>query len=167
MKTFYFILFLTLSNLIISQNNVSYTSSDELITALYGTISGKAGERDWDTFKHLFYKDAYMASIQKDIKGATSITKITPDEYIQRNSTILKRFDFFEKELHRNTLVYGSMKTVYSSYEFELHLENKIHKQKGINAIQLLFENNRWWIMSLIWVEETPDNPLPSIYLSN
>ena len=38
-------------------------------------------------------------------------------------------------------------------------------RARGINSLQLVYANNRWYIASLIWLEETPDNLLPKEYL--
>jgi hypothetical protein len=32
---------------------------------------------------------------------------------------------------------------------------------RGINSIQLLFDQGRWWIVSVMWDNETRENPIP------
>ena len=34
-------------------------------------------------------------------------------------------------------------------------------KCRGINSIQLFFDGKRWWISSILWMDETGDNIIP------
>ncbi len=137
-------------------------SVDQMVQTLYQVISGPAGPRDWDKFRSLFHPDAYMGVIRQDSLGRSSLRKITPAEYVQRNSEVFLKNDFFEKELHRQTLAYGHMTQVYSSYELEMRTDKGLVSRRGVNSIQLLRENDRWQIMSLTWQEETPELPVLS-----
>ena len=35
---------------------------------------------------------------------------------------------------------------------------------RGINSIQLFWDGQRWWIMSIFWDAERPGNPLPAAF---
>ena len=35
---------------------------------------------------------------------------------------------------------------------------------RGINSIQLVRDGKRWWIASVVWDTERPDNPIPADY---
>jgi len=139
-----------------------HPSVDHIVQTLYQVISGPAGPRDWDKFRSLFHPDAYMGVVRADSTGRASLRKITPAEYIQRNSEVFMKNDFFEKELHRQTLEYGNMTQVYSSYELEMRTDKGLVSRRGVNSIQLLRENDRWQIMSITWQEETPELPVLS-----
>ncbi|HRD81580.1 MAG TPA: hypothetical protein PLL53_12530 [Saprospiraceae bacterium] len=119
-------------------------SVDLMVQALYEVISGPAGPRDWDKFRNLFHTDAYMGVLRTDSTGRASLRKITPAEYIQRNGEVFMKNDFFEKELHRQTLDYGNMTQVYSSYELEMRTDKGLVTRRGVNSIQLLRQNDRW-----------------------
>lgn len=142
--------------------NAPQHSVDNMMQTLYEVISGPAGPRDWDKFRSLFHPDAYMGVVRTDSTGRASLRKITPAEYIQRNSEVFLKNDFFEKELHRQTLEYGNMTQVYSSYELEMRTDKGLVTRRGVNSVQLLRENDRWQIMSLTWQEETPELPVLS-----
>lgn len=137
-------------------------SVESIVNALYAVISGSAGDRDWDRFRSLFYSGAKLGSVIKTPKGEEKLTRITPEEYIQMNQPMLNQFDFIEKELHRETNTFGSISQVFSSYEYELKMPQQTIKQRGINSIELLRENGRWWITSLTWSDETPELQLPA-----
>jgi predicted metalloprotease with PDZ domain len=136
-------------------------SVDSVIRALYDVISGTAGERNWDRFLSLFHGGAKLSTVKKTPQGEETLKRITPEEYIKMNQPIFKQFDFTEKELDRETNTYGSISQVFSSYESELKIPQQTVKQRGINCVELIRENGRWWITSLTWNEETPDLPLP------
>jgi len=36
---------------------------------------------------------------------------------------------------------------------------------RGINSIQLLNDDNRWWIINIYWTQESEENPIPDMYL--
>jgi hypothetical protein len=36
---------------------------------------------------------------------------------------------------------------------------------RGINSIQLFNDGTRWWIITIYWQHESPDDPLPEKYL--
>jgi len=36
---------------------------------------------------------------------------------------------------------------------------------RGINSIQLMKHADRWWIVTVMWDQERPDNPIPARYL--
>jgi hypothetical protein len=44
-------------------------------------------------------------------------------------------------------------------------METEATVTRGINSIQLMNDGSRWWIVSVFWDAERPDNPLPAEYL--
>ena len=38
---------------------------------------------------------------------------------------------------------------------------------RGINSIQLFYDGTRWWVLSVFWDNERPDQPIPEQYLSD
>ncbi len=36
---------------------------------------------------------------------------------------------------------------------------------RGINSFQLMNDRQRWWIVTIYWEAESPDNPIPQKYL--
>ena len=54
---------------------------------------------------------------------------------------------------------------VWSTYESR-HSENDPEPfMRGINSIQLFNDGTRWWIITIYWQHESPDDPLPEKYL--
>jgi hypothetical protein len=36
---------------------------------------------------------------------------------------------------------------------------------RGINSIQLFYDGNRWWIVTVYWQQESTAHPIPEKYL--
>jgi hypothetical protein len=139
---------------------------DSAIAALYDVISGPAGKkRDWNRFRSLFIPGARMIPTGKRQSGEVASTVIDPEGYITRSSKFLEEQGFFEKESARRTEVFGNIAQVFSTYESRHKAEDKEPFMRGINSIQLMNDGKRWWIVTVFWQAESPDNPLPKKYL--
>ena len=64
-------------------------------------------------------------------------------------------------EIARKEMRFGRIAHVTSVYETRLSKDGPLLK-RGINSLQLLWEGERWWIVSVIWDNERVDNPLPA-----
>lgn len=136
-------------------------SIDAIIKTTYEVISGPAGQRDWDRFRNLFDAKAQMGAVYKNKNGLEVFKCFTPEEYIKNNNDFLLKNGFTEKEVYRTSNQYTNMVQVFSTYEFVADAKT----QRGINSIQLIKQNNRWYIFSLIWEEENENNKIPQNYL--
>lgn len=130
------------------------------VAALYQVISGPAGPRNWSRFRQLFHPSAMMASFTP----AKELRRFTPEEYIQRNGPMFMQYSFDEKELGRRVQQFGNIAQVFTSYAFTAGMPQPL-KMRGINSIELIRENGRWWIMSITWDQETPEQPIPEKYI--
>jgi len=76
----------------------------------------------------------------------------------------LRSFD--KKEIARTTEIYGSLAQVFSTDEKRMNLADRGKPTRGINGFQLIFKNNRWWIVSIAWQDEMPSKLIPQEYLN-
>lgn len=145
--------------------NPKYTkdvsSVDNIIAALYNVICGAPGEpRDWERFKYLFGKDAKLIPTGKIEGGNLIYRTMTPDEYITMFSTRIKT-GFFEKELKRETVSFGTVYHAFSTYETR-ETENGPSTNRGINSIQLFKDQDRFYIVNIFWCAESMGFTLPA-----
>lgn len=138
-----------------------------IIYALYNIISGPSGqERNWNDFRNLFAENARMfIAVPNDDSGSV-LKSITPEEYVQRNQTRLSDIGFNEEELYRITNAYGAGTQIFSTYES--HFTNKNGEEeitKGINNIQLYFNGQRYFIVSIFWDANAKNIEVPERYL--
>ena len=141
-------------------------SLDAVIAALYDVISGPAGQaRDWDRFRSLFAPQARLIPTNRDRTGTVRTVTFTPDDYVTRIGPTLEERGFFEDEIGRVTETFGSITHAFSAYQSRWKRDDPGPFQRGINSIQLLDDGERWWIVSIFWDAERPDNPIPARYL--
>lgn len=136
---------------------------DAVVKALYEVISGPAGERNWDRFRSLFYPGATMGAVVRTPQGKV-YKKFTPDEYVKMNDPHFRQVGFYEKEIGRKVNTFGNIAQVFTAYEYTLETPQPV-KQRGINSVEMIRENDRWHILSIIWDEENTENPITSDYL--
>jgi len=148
-------------------NPADVASIDAIMKAVYDVISGDAGvKRDWDRMRSLFYPGARLIPTGKNPNtGVTGARALTPEDYITRSGPFLEQNGFHEKEIARKVDQYGNIAQVFSSYESFHKKDDKAPFMRGINSFQLLNDGKRWWVVTIYWQQETPDNPIPAQYL--
>ncbi len=140
-------------------------SIDAILAALYDVISGPAGQaRDWNRMRSLFIPGGRLmpTAVRPDGSVITRILEV--NDYIATSGPSLERLGFTEREIARRVEQYGHIAHVFSTYEGRTETEPTVIR--GINSIQLLNDGTRWWVVSIYWEAERPDNPLPPQYLS-
>ena len=144
-------------------------SLDSIMKAVYDVISGdKDKPRDWDRFRSLFYKDARLIPSGKNATtGVIGARALTPDDYVKRAGPTMAKEGFFESEKARRVEVYGNIAHVFSTYESRHAPGDKTPFARGINSFQLLNDGKRWWVITIYWEAETPENQLPKKYLKS
>jgi hypothetical protein len=140
-------------------------SIDAILAAVYDVISGPAGQkRDWDRMRSLFVPGARLIPVVQSGNGAAARV-LSVEDYIARSSPVLEKAGFFERERARRTEAFGHIAQVFSTYESRHNREDRAPFSRGINSFQLLNDGTRWWIVTIFWEAEGPDNPIPAEYL--
>ena len=135
-------------------------SIDTILRAVYDVISGPAGTRDWNRFHALCVPEARLTSTTKS--AASSAPRLlTVDGYIQLAEKYFTTHAFYESAIVNRVQRFGNIAQVFSSYESR-NAPNEKPFARGINSIQLFYDGSRWWVLSILWDEETPTNPLPA-----
>ncbi len=142
------------------------SSMDAVIGALYDVISGPAGQkRNWDRMRSLFLDGGRLVGTGRHPDGAFGHRTMTVDDYIAGNAKLLEERGFFEREIGRHTDPFGNIVQVFSAYEARFTLNDEMPFMRGINSIQLWNDGKRWWIVSVFWQSENPDQQIPDRYL--
>lgn len=147
-------------------NPTDVASIDAIIDALYAVISGPAGQaRDWARFHSLFADGARLIPTAIRPDGSRMMMVWTPQEYVERAGATLERNGFFEKEIGRVTEEFGQIAHVFSAYDSKRTQVDPEPFARGINSIQLRHDGTRWYVVTVFWDSERPDNPISSRYL--
>ena len=148
-------------------NPSDVASMDSVVAALYDVISGPAGKkRDWDRMRSLFIPGARLIPTGKRQSGEIASRVLTVEDYVNGSSKSLEEGGFFEKEVSRRVETYGNIAHVFSTYEARRKSDDAKPFMRGINSIQVMNDGKRWWIVTVFWQAEGPDNPLPDKYLT-
>ncbi|MEO7675043.1 MAG: hypothetical protein ABIU09_13305 [Pyrinomonadaceae bacterium] len=150
-------------------NPADVSSLDAIMKAVYDVISGDAGKpRDWDRFRSLFHKDARLIPSGKNAQtGVVTARALTPEDYVTRTESVFAKDGFHERELARRVDQYGNIAQVFSTYHAFRKSTDKEPFLRGINSFQLLNDGKRWWVMTIYWQAESPDNPIPKQFLKS
>jgi len=137
-------------------------SIDGIINALYDVISGPAGQkRDWNRFRSLFWKTGKLVPIAaKADKSGYEPREMTPEEFVTRVDPLVEKEPFFETGIANRVDQWTQIANVFSTYESRRAKGDKPFA-RGINTIQLFNDGQRWWITSIMWQQESEQNPLP------
>ncbi|MDZ7659296.1 hypothetical protein [Fodinibius sp.] len=171
MRLFYgllIILFFTFSSISYGQqvNRDDVKSIDGIINALYDVISGPAGQRNWERFSSLYKEEATMGAISKAEDGTLRYISMTPDEYRDRNDEYFKKNGFWEEEIAREVFQFGEIATVQTSFKIKSAEDGKVSR-RGVNTVQLVYDQDRWWITNITWNSERDDNKIPEQLLKD
>lgn len=146
-------------------NPADVASPDAILAALYDVISGPAGKRDWNRFRSLFLADARLIPAGPLKPGTTSPRVLSPEGYASVGTPYFEANGFFEKEVSRRTERFGSILHAFSTYESRHKADDAAPFARGINSIQLFFDGTRWWVVTVLWQQETREVQLPKEFL--
>src|SRR5579862_6229877 len=135
-------------------------SVEAIVRAAYAAISGPAGPRDWNRFRSLFLPQARFTQVGKNPDGSIYIISWNEEEFIRDAGALFSKDPFYENGLVNLPQTYGGMTQVFSSYASHRSPGDKPF-DRGVNSFQVLNDGKRYWIVSIFWDSERPDNPLP------
>ena len=146
--------------------NPELETIDGVIKNLYQVISGPAGQRrDWNKMRDLFRPEARLSSLGTDREGKPRFVTMAIEDYIRNSGPNFEQNGFFEREIGRVTEQYGDLFHVFSAYEARRD-EKEPPYMRGVNSIQMIKKDGRFWIANIIWNTETKENPIPAKYIN-
>ena len=145
-------------------------SVDAIVTALYQSVScGPEVEPNWERMSALFLPGAKIVP-PKATAGAT-ITVLDGKAFQERVRKLLETWKqkgestaLYENEVARQEQCFGNVCQIFSTFETRHAPGDPKPMYRGIHSIQLVNDGSRWWIVSLAWDGERPENPIPPQY---
>ncbi len=142
-------------------------SLDGLLRALYEGVSHAAdAEPNWDRLAPLFVPGARLTPPKPP--GDPKWVALSFEEFRDavRKGIAARREEgkpagFFEREIGRETHVYGSITDVLSAYEGRFRGDDPKPFIRGVNFLQVVKAGDRWAIAAIVWDTERPENPIP------
>ena len=135
-------------------------SIDGIVKALYESISGPAGPRDWERERSLFAPGARLQPTRPKEDDSGGILDVLDVEgYIASRTLFFAQNDFYEVEVSRREDRFGNIAQVWSRYEGRRSVDGEPF-MRGTNSIQLFHDGDRWWVVSVLWDNEREGHPL-------
>ena len=150
-------------------NPEDVASVDAIVKALYESISFQPGKQpDYVRLRSLFHPDGRL--IPSKTERTAPLVIMDVETFITKSrefvvTTGLERQGFSEREIARRMDSFGSIVHLFSTYDSRHRANDAQTIQRGINSIQLVKDDNRWWVISILWDVERAGNSIPQKYL--
>ncbi|MBD0777715.1 hypothetical protein HPE56_07910 [Maribacter sp. ANRC-HE7] len=136
-------------------------SVDAIINAYYDVVSGSCSEPwEFERDSYIHSKNAFITRIDENGKAKTHSLEA---EYIPIG--LSPKENFYEKELKRIVSKFGNIAQVWSAFEIRTDLKTESNI-RGLNSVQLHYENGRWFIDSWTCEMESEKNNLVTEFLN-
>ncbi len=136
-----------------------------ILSAAYDAISGEEGTlRQLERIKSLYAPNGIISKNSVN-NGIVDREVMNLDEF-HKGFANQREYSFYEEEINREVRIFGTIATVWSTYQIRNEKNGPI-KSRGINNIQLHFKDNRWWILCWSWDVEKENNKIPSTFDSH
>jgi hypothetical protein len=143
---------------------------DAALLALYESVSHpNDAEPDWKRMRNLFLPVGMLIPPKRPSEDMFTVLDVDGfrDRVREYAVTAKKKGDstaFFEKEISRKLDCFGNVCQAFSTYEARRAPSDEKPFTSGINSIQLVNDGKRWWVASVVWDTERPNNPIPAEY---
>ena len=157
---------MTTDNLLAQDTNfeADVRTIDALIKASYEVVSGEKGApRQWERDKYLHHPKAVYSYFDPQ-QGAQVYMSL--QEFHTATDEMVFETAFYEQEINREVRVFGNIAHVWSTYETKLEKNGKVER-RGINSIQLIYDNSRWYIISWTFCGESESDRIPQTFDKN
>ncbi len=136
---------------------------EDAVNAVYAVISGPAGPRDWVKMRALFVPGGRLAV--RNPGADDGIAHMTLEDYENLVGPQFLKTGFFERSIHNEVVRFGDIAHVFSTYESRHAADDEKPFARGVNSMQLLHHDGRWWLVSIYWQAESEDAPIPAAFL--
>ncbi len=143
------------------------TKVEGIVDATYAAIARAPGEPfNWDLFGSLFLEEATLIPNTEQRQGA--FTVLSPQDFIDWIDAATpiggpNDRGFTESGYHIQVDRYGDIANAMSSYKKHFWGSDEVIGA-GINSFQLVWKEDRWWIVSIIWDEPYAAGPIAEQY---
>jgi hypothetical protein len=147
------------------------SSADTIVTALYESVTnGPDAAPDWERMRGIFLPVGMIVPPRRPQEDPFTVLDVDgfQDRVRKAIATMKEKGEptaFYEREVARHADCFGNVCHVFSTYESRHDPSDEKPFARGINSIQLVRDGKRWWIASVMWDTERPDNLIPPAYL--
>ena len=154
---------------LLAQESPDYSTIDGIMTELYASVTRAPGDPfPWDRLRAIMHPEGRMLPQRAQTGGESRLMDV--DAFID---WIDQAWDpvigtpgdqgFFERQINVVVEEYGDIAHALTTYEKGPYEPRQIIA-RGINSVQLVKRDDRWYILSITWDEENTAGPLPPRY---
>jgi hypothetical protein len=152
-----------------AQSAPDYTTVDGIMTELYASVTRRPGEPfAWEKLRAIMLPGGIMLPQRQQTQAQSRIMNV--DDFIAWIDTGWKPIigtpqdqGFFERQTNLIVEEFGAIAHAFTTYE-KGPWEPRRVQARGINSVQLVKRDGRWFILSITWDEENSGGPLPPKY---
>lgn len=133
-------------------------SANALVGAFYSVLSGDNA----DQIRDLFHPEASLFRMEPADERGASARSI-------RRAEVMSSSYFYRESVNQQRVAarfhgFDDVAQIFSTFEWRDPATGQA-EGRGIDSFQLAFDGHRWWVMSVVRQEETPEMTIPSYYL--
>ncbi|HEX8224517.1 MAG TPA: hypothetical protein VF605_11935 [Allosphingosinicella sp.] len=144
-----------------TDESADFATIDQLMTALYSSISGPPGGQDFELSRRLQHPDVRLVRTRLDEAGRPVALSFSGDDYEANAKGLLAAIPFYEVETERRVVRFGNIAQVFSAYEARTAPQGGELIKRGMNCAHLFNDGTRWWLMHMIWDDEREGVKVP------
>ena len=140
---------------------------DGVVSALYRSVSFEpGGEPDWATLRTLMMPDAVLA---QPVRGSDEVELLTVDEFVGLFQDDLEAFDMRRTGFHESiarveTTSFGRIAHCLVVFEVRTDPGASAPLGRGVDSIELVRTDGRWWIAAITTEHERPNRQIPAVF---
>jgi len=162
-------LLLISSHLSAQEKNAADTQAvktiDGIMKEVFSIISGEKGKkRDWDAFRNLFLPTTRFTVLNHDDTFPQPVETATLEELIELMHDPYYDAGFEQYGIGKIVDEYNGIAQVFQSYYGK---DSENYEERGIGSYQLVYFDDRWWIVNVLWTGDSNGVEIPSKYLDN
>ncbi len=136
---------------------------EDIVSELYRLISVTPGDTtDWEAVRELFIPEAVIVlRVSKDATQTFSLQGWIDDFIAFNERARVTERGFSEQIIRMETTVFRDIANVFVLYEASI-LDSPRPPTLGVDSIDLIRRDGRWWIVSIVNDLPTPEHPIPA-----
>ena len=152
-----------------AQDAADFTTVDGIMTELYASVTREPGEPfPWDRLRAIMLPGAMMLPQRLQTGGESRLMNVDDfiawiDEGWEPVIGTPNDQGFYERQTNLIVEEYGDVAHALTTYE-KGPFEPRTIQGRGVNSVQLVKREGRWYILSITWDEENTSGPLPERY---
>ena len=152
-----------------AQTTPDHTTVSGIMTELYASVTRAPGAPfEWDRLRAIMHPAGIMVPQRGQAQGETRIMDV--DAFIawvdQGWKPIIGTAQdqgFHERQTNLIVEEFGDIAHAFTTYEKGPYEPRRV-QARGINSVQLIKRDGRWYVLSITWDEESSGGPLPPKY---